>query len=35
MAGEREEGARPSQPQGYFGPLMEEKLREVALVNGR
>jgi hypothetical protein len=25
---ERDEGARPSQPQGHFGPLMEEKLRE-------
>ena len=24
---EKEEGVRASQPQGYFGPLMEEKLR--------
>jgi hypothetical protein len=26
---EKEEGVRASQPQGYFGPLMEEKLREI------
>jgi len=26
---ERVEGYMPSQPQGYFGPLMEEKLREI------
>jgi len=26
---EKEEGVRASQPQGYFGPLMEEKLRGI------
>jgi hypothetical protein len=26
---EKEEGVRASQPQGYFGPLMEEKLRAI------
>lgn len=26
---EKEEGVRASQPQGYFGPLMEEKLRTI------
>jgi hypothetical protein len=30
----RDEGAKPSQPQGYFGPLMDEKLREVAPATG-
>ncbi len=29
---ERDEGARPSQPQGHFGPVMEEKLRETVQV---
>lgn len=32
---EKEEGVRASQPQGYFGPLMEEKLRGVGLAQGR
>lgn len=26
---EKEEGMKPSQPQGFFGPLMEEKLRMI------
>lgn len=32
---EKEEGMKPSQPQGFFGPLMEEKLRGIALTQGQ
>jgi len=31
---EKEEDVRPSHPQGYFGPMMEEKLRGFTLAPG-